>query len=110
MRDTTPSVPATDLHRDEVDHAFQEEAAAAAAVSGQGLHPIRLEALAGTTSSEHHASWVCVRWCCLAGEPGATGRKKFSTRMTDGLRTDLTRLEIDKDSIDYGGDAMMVNQ
>ena len=75
MRDTTPSVPATDLHRDEVGHAFREEAAAA--VSAQGLHRIRLEALAGTTSSEHHASWVCVRWCCLAGEPGATGRKSF---------------------------------
>lgn len=44
------------------------------------------------------------------GRAGGDRTEKVSTRMTDGLRTDLTRLEIDKDSIDYGGDAMMVNQ
>ena len=53
-RDTTPSVPATDLHRDEVGHASPEEEEEVED-SAEERHRIRLVVLAVTTSSENRA-------------------------------------------------------
>lgn len=56
-QDMTPLVLGADLHKGEAGHA----SLGAEEDSAEEHHRIRLVALVVTTSSEDHASWVCVR-------------------------------------------------